>query len=78
MIVPLAAAAEEDLRRAGVRADTAAWMVEHWFQDGLRAYKKAGRRAWNGDWYRFRNSLVSSLAGTPVARIPPGHGEGGE
>jgi hypothetical protein len=61
MIVPLAAAAEEDLRRAGVKADTAAWMVEHWFQDGLRAYKKAGRRAWNGDWFRFRNALVSSL-----------------
>ena len=73
MIVPLAAAAEEDLRRAGVKADTAAWMVEHWFQDGLRAYKKAGRRAWNGDWYRFRNSLVSSLADSSLTRIPPGH-----
>jgi hypothetical protein len=72
MIVPLAAAAEEDLRRAGVRADTAAWMVEHWFQDGLRAYKKAGRRAWNGNWYRFRSSLVSSLDEGEMARMPPG------
>jgi hypothetical protein len=71
MIVPLAAAAEEELRRAGVKADTAAWMVEHWFQDGLRAYKKAGRRAWNGDWYRFRSTLVSSLGEGPPARIPP-------
>ena len=72
MIVPLAAAAEEELRRAGVKADTAAWMVEHWFQDGLRAYKKAGRRAWNGDWYRFRSTLVSSIGGEAVARMPPG------
>ena len=72
MIVPLAAAAEEDLRRAGVKADTAAWMVEHWFQDGLRAYKKAGRRAWNGDWYRFRSTLVSSLGEEALVRIPPG------
>ena len=71
MIVPLAAAAEEELRRAGVKADTAAWMVEHWFKDGLRAYKKAGRRAWNGDWYRFRSTLVSSLGGTTAGRIPP-------
>ena len=72
MIVPLAAAAEEELRRAGVKPDTAAWMVEHWFQDGLRAYKKAGRRAWNGDWYRFRSTLVSSLGEETVARMPPG------
>ena len=73
LIVPLAAAAEEDLRRAGVKPETAAWMVEHWFQDGLRAYKKAGRRAWNGDWYRFRSRLVSSLGDGPVtSRIPPG------
>lgn len=72
MIVPLAAAAEEELRRAGVKPGTAAWMVEHWFQDGLRAYKKAGRRAWNGDWYRFRHTLVSSLGDLPVTRMPPG------
>jgi hypothetical protein len=71
MIVPLAAAAEEDLRRAGVKADTAAWMVEHWFQDGLRAYKKAGRRAWNGDWFQFRSTLISTL-GDGAVRIPPG------
>jgi hypothetical protein len=70
MIVPLAAAAEEELRRAGVKPDTAARMVEHWFQDGLRAYKKAGRRAWNGDWFRFRNTLVSTL-GDVTPRIPP-------
>jgi hypothetical protein len=68
MIVPLAAAAEEDLRTAGVKPETAAWMVEHWFHDGLRAYKKAGRRAWNGDWYRFRSTLVSSL--TPREEAP--------
>ena len=72
MIVPLAAAAEEDLRLAGVKPDMAAWMVEHWFQDGLRAYKKAGRRAWNGDWYRFRSRLVSSLGDGVMTRIPPG------
>jgi hypothetical protein len=80
MIVPLAAAAEEELRRAGVKPDTAAWMVEHWFQDGLRAYKKAGRRAWNGNWYRFRSTLVSSLSeqtlsgpplGKPGPKAPP-------
>ena len=73
MIVPLAASAEEELRRAGVKADTAAWMVEHWFRDGLRAYKKSGRRAWNGNWFRFRSALVSSLGddGT-VNRLPPG------
>ena len=70
MIVPLAAAAEEDLRRSGVKPKAAAWMVENWFQDGLRAYKKAGRRAWNGDWYRFRNTLVSSLGEVAVARMP--------
>jgi hypothetical protein len=76
MIVPLAAAAEEDLRRAGVKADTAAWMVEHWFQDGLRAYKKAGRRAWNGDWYRFRSTLVSNLGDEVLPpRIPPAREE---
>lgn len=72
MIVPLAAAAEEELRRAGVKPDTAAWIVEHWFQDGLRAYKKAGRRAWNGDWYGFRSTLVSSLGDGTLPRMPPG------
>ncbi len=71
MIVPLAAAAEEELRRAGVKPDTAAWMVEHWFQDGLRAYKKAGRRAWNGDWYKFRSTLISSLGEASLPRMPP-------
>ena len=76
MIVPLAAAAEEELRRAGVRPDTAAWMVEHWFQDGLRAYKKAGRRAWNGDWYRFRSTLVSKLAEGARLKMPPTREEG--
>jgi hypothetical protein len=78
MIVPLAAAAEEELRRAGVKPDTAAWMVEHWFRDGLRAYKKAGRRAWNGDWYRFRSTLVSSLGGGSPERIPPGRETAGD
>lgn len=61
MIVPLAAAAEEELRKAGVSPETAAWLVEQMLSDRLRAYKKAGRRAWNGDWIRFRTVFSTSL-----------------
>jgi predicted short-subunit dehydrogenase-like oxidoreductase (DUF2520 family) len=77
MVVPLAAAADEELRRAGVQPDKAAWMVEQWLQDGLRAYRKNGRRAWNGDWIAFRKVMDSAFAGEDsIARIPPGANPG--
>ena len=70
MVVPLAAAADEELRRAGVEPDKASWMVEQWLQDGLRAYRKNGRRAWNGDWLAFRKVMASTFAVGPPGPGP--------
>jgi hypothetical protein len=75
MVVPLAAAADAELRRAGVQPEKAAWMVEQWLQEGLRAYRRSGRKAWNGDWIAFRKVLASTVGVDRPFRIAPTHTE---
>jgi hypothetical protein len=52
LVVPLAVAAEEGLRQAGVEPKQAARLVEQFLMDGLRSYRKSGLRGWSGDYRR--------------------------